>query len=367
MRTQEFFIEGSNPTREVLAGVYRTLKSVCASGPVEMAITGIAEMSGATRNPMAVGSALHQLERAGVIRREYAPGSRTYTTQLILPVKPFDELAIDYDYLDTKRECDEAKLRQMISYADQTGCRHRYILGYFGDADAPAFCGACDYCIAHARTVRAPDERETIAIRKALSCVARLDGRYGRGRITQVLVGSRAKEVLDANLDELPTYGLLADEGSEFVWALLDALIAAECLAVSTGDYPMLSLTPRGREVMRGEAVVPLALPEAARAPRTRAGKAKEPSARVGRAVGAAAANMSLLDALRAWRRAKAAERGSPAYLVYSDRTLEELAAQQPRTNIALLGIHGIGPAKARQFGAETLAIINAHSGVLET
>jgi len=360
VRTQEFFIEGSNPTRQVISGVYDTVRFLCANGEVEMPVAQIATMTSSTRNPMAVGGALHQLERAGVIERAYAPGSRTYTTRLIQPVKPFDELDIDYAYLDKKRTSDEAKLQQIISYAEHTGCRHKYILAYFGDADAPARCATCDCCIAHARAVRLPDDEECVVIRKVLSGVARLDGRFGRGRIVQMLVGSHAKEVLDADLDQLSTYALLEDEGSEYVWALLEALIAAECVAVSTGDYPVLSLTAIGREVMQGRKKVPVALPERGlpAAPRGKKGRAARADL-VPHETGPA--DQTLLDSLRSWRREKAEELGVPAFHIYSNKVLEAIALTKPGTNLELLALRGIGPAKARQFGAETLALVAAH------
>ena len=111
VRTQEFFIEGANPTREIIAELYDVLHRLCQNGPVTMPISDIAEeVSGAT-NSMAVGTGLYLLERAGFIHREYAQGSRTYTTRLTGPRKPLDELGIDFEALDAKLERDMAKLR----------------------------------------------------------------------------------------------------------------------------------------------------------------------------------------------------------------------------------------------------------------
>ncbi|NLF40409.1 ATP-dependent DNA helicase RecQ [bacterium] len=365
VRTQEFFIEGSNPARDLLEDVYDTVRRLCADGPVEVPITGIAAAVGAKVNGMAVGTALNQLERAGALQREYVGGSRTYTTQLVLPVVPFDDLPIDYKYLDAKRERDERKLEQVIAYAEYRRCRHQYILAYFGDSEAASFCGVCDHCIEKGRgAVRAPNDDELLAVRKTLSGVARLDGRFGRGRISQMLAGSHAREVIDAGLDKLPTYGALADEGAEYVWALIDALIDAGCIAAAPGEYPTLSLTPLGREVMHNRAAITLALPR--RGAAKRAAPAKHRKGRAPLLVdaegGDARINQPLLDALRAWRSRTAAKHGIPPYLIYPDKTLRELATHAPRTNIALLAINGIGPAKARQYGIETLGIIAAHA-----
>lgn len=357
VRTQEFFIEGANPTRDTIAKLYHALLRLCRSGPIEMSIDAIAEQFPATTNPMSVGSALYQLERAGFITREYRQGSRTYTTGLVEPVKPFEALGIDFERLDAKRVRDEGKLQRMIAYADHQGCRHHFILDYFGDETAEERCTVCDNCLARVTPTaqRPPTEEETVNIQKALSCVARVNGRFGRGRIAQTLVGSRSKDVLDAGLDRLTTYGLLREQGEDYVWSLLDTLIRAGCIEVSAGQYPTLTLTPLGREVMLRTKTIPLALPELG--PR----KAATPRKRAAGTAATTPANYdnAIFDTLREWRRDKAAKMGGiPAYIIYPDRTLQELARVKPQTEAELLEVKGIGPAKARQFGAETLAII---------
>jgi ATP-dependent DNA helicase RecQ len=356
VRTQEFFIEGANPTREVIAGLYHTLRRLCRQGPVEMSIDDITEELPGKPNPMAVGSALYQLERAGFITREYRQGSRTYTTALVEPVKEFGDLPIDYERLDAKRTRDVGKLHQMIAYADHRGCRHGFILHYFGDESAEERCPVCDNCLARVTPAaqRLPTEEETVVIQKALSCVARVNGRFGRGRIAQTLVGSRSKDVLDAGLDRLSTYGLLREQGEDYVWSLLDTLVRAGCIEVSAGQYPTLLLTPLGREVMLRTKSIPLALPDLTQ--RKAVSTAKKSVKKTEPAAGYDAA---IFDALRDWRREKAAKMGGiPAYIIYPDRTLEELARVKPQTEAELLEVKGIGPAKARQFGAETLAVL---------
>src|SRR5207249_7036245 len=108
---------------------------------------------------------------------------------------------------------------------------------------------------------RLPTEEETVIIQKALSCVARMNGRFGRGRVAQALVGSRSKQVLDAGLDRLSTYGLLAACGEDYVSSLLNELVKAKCIEVSSGEYPTVSLTELGGEVMRKEKAIALRLP----------------------------------------------------------------------------------------------------------
>jgi ATP-dependent DNA helicase RecQ len=356
VRTQEFFIDGANPTRAIIANLHSALSQLCSHGPVELPITEIAEHVPAAKNEMAIGTALYLLQRAGFIQRDYRQGSRTYTTRLVEPAKPLDELEIDFERLETKRERDLAKLRRIIDYADHRGCRHHFILKYFGDTEASPHCTVCDNCLAHTSTaVRVPTEDETTIIQKALSCVARVNGRFGRARIAQTLVGSRSKEVVDARLDQLSTYGLLAEQGADYVWSLLDALIRAGCLAISGGQYPTLSLTELGSDVMRRRKAIPLATPE----PKTRR-KAVTKAAASDRHDAAADYNVDVFEALRKWRHQKAAKLGGPAYLVFPDKTLQELARQLPERPADLLNIRGIGAAKAQRFGEEALAVIKA-------
>ena len=235
--------------------------------------------------------------------------------------------------------------------------RSHYILEYFGDTETGEGCTVCDNCLSKATgPARFPTDEETVMIQKALSCVARVDGRYGRGRIVQTLVGSRSKDVLDVGLDRLSTYGLLKDLGADYVWGLLNTLIRTGCVTVSGGQYPTLSLTELGGEVMRKQKRIPLALPEISKTT-PKPGRAQKGSPT--KADVAGDYDVALFEALKQWRRENAERSGGvPAYLIYPDRTLQELARVKPKTEAELLEVKGIGPAKARMFGAETLAVI---------
>ncbi|OHE80612.1 MAG: hypothetical protein A2107_08780, partial [Verrucomicrobia bacterium GWF2_62_7] len=373
VRTQEFFIEGANPTREIIASLHQTLLRLCKRGPIEMPMSEIAEHVKAAKNDMAVGTALYLLERAGFIARDYRQGSRTYTTRLIEPAKSLNELPIDFERLEAKHARDQAKLRRMIDYVDCHGCRHGYILDYFGETDAPQHCSACDNCggapVSRRRAARQRTNVEAapaveplqvsanekkVLLQKALSCVARMDGRFGLGRITLVLVGSRSKEVFDALLDQLSTYGLLKEFGYDFTQELLRRLVAAGCIEVSGDEYPKAALTELGRQVMLAKTPLDIELPPFAK---------PKPAARKAATVAAATEaevpyDVAVFEALRQWRRDVAGRMGIPAYLVYPDATLKELSRQKPQSETALLEVRGIGPAKARQFGEETLEII---------
>jgi ATP-dependent DNA helicase RecQ len=357
VRTQEFFIDGANPSAEIVRGVYAAIAVTCAKGPAEVSPDAIAERLPEKTNDMAVSTAIMILERAGVISRTYQPDSRTALFNLADPPVSGRQLPIDFDALAKKRQRDELRLSRMIRYADARECRHRFILDYFGDTSPLSTCTACDHCRQSSRpaATKLPDAEETIILQKALSCVARMNGRYGRGRVTQVLMGSSAKEITAAGLDKLSTYGLLSEEGSDYIWSLLDALVNAGCLAVSGGEYPLLSLTPLGDDVMRLRRSLPLHMPRrrsrpapGLRASRTNTGTTDE-----------APYDEAVFAALKQFRREKAAELGNvPAFVVFTDRTLRDLARTLPTDETSLRLVRGIGTDKAARFGAETLAVI---------
>ena len=123
---------------------------------------------------------------------------------------------------------------------------------------------------------------------------------------------------------------------------------------VAEGDYPTISLTPLGWNVMQDKEAITLELPQQTAQRDKKKSRAQEPEL-----VDGPEPDLVLLNALREWRRAKAVENGMPAYRVYTNRTLEALAASKPVKHVELLNITGIGPAKARQYGSETLKIIS--------
>jgi ATP-dependent DNA helicase RecQ len=357
VRTQEFFLEGANPSPTVIRGVYSLLCLHAKDGVCTLTTDTIASRLPQRVNGMAVETALLLLDRAGMIAYESASdlsGSEHRILKLDLKAS---ELPIDFSALEEKRQRDRRRLARMIQYADARGCRHRFILDYFGDVSANAPCSACDNCRIQDRpATRPPDAEETILIQKALSGVARMNGRFGRGRIAQVLTGSVAKEIRGAGLDQLSTHGILKAEGTDYILALLDALVMGGCLDVLPGDFPLLALTDMGNRVMRRQEVVALALP-----PRRAAKPARTALPALGVSEEEPPYDQRLFDQLRGWRREKAAESGSPAYLIFSDRTLRELCRRKPSDEVSLLGIRGIGPARAARFGPEVLQLLRVH------
>jgi ATP-dependent DNA helicase RecQ len=214
--------------------------------------------------------------------------------------------------------------------------------------------------------------------------VARLQARFGVERIAQVLTGSRSKQVIDRNLDKLPTFGRLQDMGIDEVKGLIGALVEAGLLerrgieGGSPGAF-VLALTEDGAEVMRGGRRPQLAMPEP-EAPRPREGRdrgrraaATRPSGRANskradtegadtERADAGSFDAALLRRLKEWRSTEAKRRGVPAYVVFHDTTLTALAALNPRDASSLRSVKGLGPVKLEFYGEALLKLISGHA-----
>nr|MDQ5871042.1 ATP-dependent DNA helicase [Acidobacteriota bacterium] len=262
----------------------------------------------------------------------------------------------DPEQRERRRELERRKLRRMIAYADSTGCHRATLLGYFGEKDVPPRCGACGNCGRR----RALDADQLMLLRKILSGVARGGERWGKRRIAAMLTGSL--EGLPERLTGLSTTGLLEGERPRAVEEWIDAAVGAGLLAATEDAYRTLALTRPGREVMAGRVErVELTLPEPPReraAGRRRKNKSSGTAAPPGDDAERSAADPTLLDALRNWRREESARRGVPAYVVLHDRTLQALAADRPASLSALSEIPGIGPAKLAAYGPALLSLL---------
>ncbi|PWU06058.1 MAG: recombinase RecQ, partial [Verrucomicrobia bacterium] len=174
-RIQEFFIEGSNPTKEMIKNVYQQLGRLAnIDNEIHLSIEDIAEYVGDGKNSMAVGTSLSVLSRAGVIERFDVAHTRIKGTRLLMPDLNPNQLPVDYSGLLEKERRDREKLETVIRFATSVGCRQQWILGYFGEADAE-ICEKCDHCKQVDNTARRePLPEELIIVQKALSGVARM-------------------------------------------------------------------------------------------------------------------------------------------------------------------------------------------------
>jgi ATP-dependent DNA helicase RecQ len=255
---------------------------------------------------------------------------------------------------DAERRSALAHLDAMVRYAEhEAGCRRVPLLAYFGEHHPADGCPMCDRCVEPSR----PECDVTIPAQKFLSCVVRTGERFGAGHVADVLLGSRNEKVLQYQHDQLSTHGI-GRELERKQWLHLGRqLVAKGLLQASDPPYNTLSLTPHGRDVLRKREPI---LGRLLAAPRS----AKEPRARRGSpAADAPDHDPDLFERLRRLRKQLADEANVPPYVVFSDRTLIELAAHRPATPAALLAIHGVGQVKADRYGAAFLEAIREYSG----
>jgi ATP-dependent DNA helicase RecQ len=237
-----------------------------------------------------------------------------------------------------------ALLRDMDRYAASVGCRHRRIVGYFGEVFSKDDCGACDYCLGE---LEAASDPVTLA-RKILSAVARVQQRFGATHVANVLRGTTTEGVTSRGHDKLTVFGILAGMPVDEVRGYIEQLVAQDLLEQAGDEFPILRLTAGGVALMRDPghradlALARQRKPEKGKAPR-RAKPEGESWAGVDR---------DLFERLRALRLKVARDRGVPPYVIFHDTTLRELARVKPRSLGDLRHIYGVGERKAEDFGA---------------
>ena len=255
---------------------------------------------------------------------------------------------IDQKEGDEKRAAQQ-QLDAIMRYADDlTSCRRKPLLSYFGEAYAGAKCGACDNC-----TAKPPAFVDlTIPAQKFLSCVKRSGERFGAGHVIDILRGSKNERVLRLGHDQLSTYGI-GQELSDKQWHGLARQLVQLGYLSQDGEFHTLSLTPEAMEALRKRSPIlgqPLESGGRERErEREQEQKQSEPVLE---------ANNALLAQLRALRKQLADEAGMPPYVIFSDKTLVEMAAYLPQGEESLLGISGVGQVKLFRYGGAFLDVI---------
>jgi ATP-dependent DNA helicase RecQ len=258
---------------------------------------------------------------------------------------------------DEFKRVQRAKLDALLALCEAHDCRRVRLLGYFGESLAKP-CGNCDNCLAPPATWDA-----TEAARKLLSCIYRFTQhrqgprQFGAAHLIDVLRGKATEKVAQFGHERLSTFGIGADL-AEVQWrAVLRQLIALGHVVVG-GEYSTLALGLSAREVLKGEVQLELRVPSE----RVRGRKERERGRAAARPTAATnaldAAGQTRFDALRAWRADVARERGLPAFVVFHDSTLAEMAQRAPADLAALGAIGGVGAKKLEAYGTEILRVL---------
>jgi ATP-dependent DNA helicase RecQ len=267
---------------------------------------------------------------------------------------------------------------ELMRWVEGGSCRHDAILRYFGDQEeALGGCGQCDVCCSLSEANGTPDDELQLIVRKALSGVARVHGRFGMSAAVKLLRGAKDERLARTGLDRVRTFGVLHDESEDWLTRLLRRLVTAGWVVFAGDDRPIVLLTEGGRAVMEGRVPARLLLPE--RASRGSRGIARPRSSRLQSEVSDSArragrevthgsdaeavldeGSLALFEALRAHRLTVARAEAVPPFVVASDRTLRDMARARPSSERELLSVYGMGPVKAARYGAGFLEILQS-------
>ena len=251
---------------------------------------------------------------------------------------------------DAFKQVQRQKLDALIGLAELATCRRQALLAYFGEhASEP--CGNCDNCLNPPHTIDA-----SLAAQKALSAVYRTGERFGVGYVVDLLMGKADDRMIRNGHDKLKVFGLGGDLDQAGWRSLFRQLVAAGLLVGDDEGRGTLQLTERARPVLRGEA--PFRMRQLAPYEKAKRSSRRD---RATTASVSAIADKPLIAALRSLRAKLAAESGVPPYVIFHDKTIQEIAARKPQVTAALEDVYGLGARKIARFGAAIIECVTGH------
>lgn len=240
---------------------------------------------------------------------------------------------------DAAKAVAEQKLSDMYSFCTGVVCRHKSIIQYFGQTLDKENCKACDVCLDDMDYVK----DALVIAQKILSCIKRLNENFGSGYISLVLTGSKDQRILSNQHNELSTYGILSEYSKQVVHDWTEQLVS-QGYAVKSGEFNVVQVTPKGWSVIKGLETPNLLQPAA-----------KKSSSRMKNKLAGAwdGVDHGLFDELRQQRKEIADEKNVPAFIVFSDATLRDMARIRPTTTKAFLSVDGIGDKKCKEYSKQ--------------
>ncbi len=239
-------------------------------------------------------------------------------------------------------------LRAISNFCTSVTCRHQALVRYFGQELPEANCGACDVCLDELDVV---DDATRLG-QMILSCVVRLQERFGADYTALVLVGSKEQRVVRQRHDQLSTWGLLRDHDRRQIREWIEQLVSQGFLE-KVGEYMTLQVTEIGRALLRGQAA-PRLLRPVTRARARRRDESTESLENV---------DVALFESLRQLRRDQAEERSVPAYIIFGDASLRDMVRRRPTTLEEFRDVRGVGDKKCQDFGELFVHHIRTHVG----
>ena len=258
-----------------------------------------------------------------------------YSGQDIIINKHLINLGTNYAFKQFQME----KLQTIINYVNTTRCLREYILAYFGQ-DADSHCDNCSNCLSEIKKVD-----KTLDSQKILSCIYRLEQRYGMTTILDCLKGSNNKNAREKNLKDISTFGIMKENSPAYIKDLIGVLVADGYIKVTGAPYPVLKLTEKSKEVLLDGKTVLVNIKEEEKKPREIEKNF----------------DTDLFNHLKAVRLDMARKRNIPPFIIFSDASLKEMAQKKPKTEEEMLEVKGVGDKKLIQYGDIFLAEIREY------
>ncbi len=357
VRIQRFFIDQAYPEPEQVFRLYAMLRQ---AHPLAVAADDLTTAS--QWREINVNAALQMLYEQGWVRVT-PEGKHTLSRPEV------EHPTVDFYPFSQRKARDDTRLRKMIAYTDSATCRRVHFLHYFGQRFSPP-CQNCDVCaprLAHpaigvrvAQAVHATVESDRVA-RTILQAVADFGGRLGRGIVSDVLLGSKRKQILAWRLDRAKAYGQLRVYQRDRIVVWIDDLIDQHLLRATAEEYPRLRITEGGRQALGGNTLLMLSGFATRPSPTATTSDAANRASQ-GIVGESATVDPALLERLRRWRYQRAQSIGVPAFWVLHNRVLEAIARLRPRTRGELEAVRGIGARKIAQFGQELIDVVQSSS-----
>ncbi len=258
-----------------------------------------------------------------------------YSGQDIIINKHLINLGTNYSF----KQFQMGKLQTIINYVNTTRCLREYILAYFGQG-ADSHCDNCSNCLSEIKKVD-----KTLDSQKILSCIYRLEQRYGMTTVLDCLKGSNNKNAREKNLKDISTFGIMKENSPAYIKDLIGVLVADGYIKVTGAPYPVLKLTEKSKEVLLDGKIVLVNIKEEEKKPREIEKNF----------------DTDLFNHLKAVRLDMARKRNIPPFIIFSDASLKEMAQKKPKTEEEMLEVKGVGDKKLIQYGDIFLAEIREY------
>jgi ATP-dependent DNA helicase RecQ len=251
---------------------------------------------------------------------------------------------------DEQKRVERQRLNALVSLCESPRCRRQTLLAYFAESSEP--CGNCDVCLEGAEVVDG-----TIAAQKALSAIVRTGERFGTEHLVNLLTGEETEAIQKFGHDKLRTFGVGKEHGKQEWRSIFRQLHGAGIIALDLAAYGRWTVTEAGRAVLKGAAKIELRKDTLKPTGR----KAERAAANAQALAVGADGDPILFEALKKRRLELAKTQRVPAYVVFADRTLLDMAQRKPATEAEMSKVHGVGEAKLRQYGEVFLEVIREH------